>query len=145
MKEQRAQFETSLDSLEPIGAFISRFMSEEAALSAEKTNNFEVSVDEHVSNLIEHAFPNDPNHLIDIICRHDETLAQVVIADDSAGFDPRHYTIPNVEGTAIYELPPGGFGNYFICKLMDKVEYVHQPHVRNELILTVFKEFRTRA
>ena len=57
----------------------------------------------------------------------------------ASGFDPRHYSIPDMEGEAIYELPPGGFGNYFICELMDEVDYIHQPYVKNELILTVYK------
>lgn len=137
MTEQFATFEAALDNLETIGRFIANYMREEAKLPDDLINNFEVSVDEHVSNLIEHAFPQQPNHLITIICRHDDRNAQVSIIDDSAGFDPRGYKIPHVDDSAIYELPPGGFGNYFICELMDHVEYLNQPGMRNELILTI--------
>ncbi len=138
MREQQSQFTATLDNLEPIGAFISKFMKSSSLLE-EQIYNFEVSVDEHISNLIEHGFKNDSGHKITIICRDDDSKAQVIIADASAGFDPRNYSIPNVEEKAIYEVPPGGFGNYFICELMDEVEYVHKPHVRNELILTMYK------
>ena len=137
MTEQLATFEAALDNLETIGRFIANYMREEAKLPDDLINNFEVSVDEHVSNLIEHAFQQQPNHIITIICRHDDRNAQVSIIDDSAGFDPRGYKIPHVDDSAIYELPPGGFGNYFICELMDHVEYLHQPGIRNELILTI--------
>ena len=137
MTEQLATFEAALDNLETIGRFIANYMREEAKLPDDLINNFEVSVDEHVSNLIEHAFQQQPNHIITIICRHDDRNAQVSIIDDSAGFDPRGYKIPHVDDSAIYELPPGGFGNYFICELMDHVEYLHQPGMRNELILTI--------
>jgi len=139
MKEQIGTFEAILDNLAAIGHFVTSFMREEAHLSEEMVNNFEVSVDEHVANLIEHAFQEQPEHVITIICRHDEENAQISIIDDGAGFDPRGYKIPHVDENAIYELPPGGFGNYFICKLMDHVEYLHQPGIRNELILTINK------
>lgn len=139
MTEQLGTFEAILDNLEEIGRFVSTFMHEEAKLSDDLVNNFEVSVDEHVANLIEHAFRQQPNHAITIICRHDDNNAQVSIIDDSAGFDPRGYKKPHLDENAIYELPPGGFGNYFICNLMDHVEYLHQPGIRNELILTIEK------
>jgi anti-sigma regulatory factor (Ser/Thr protein kinase) len=63
----------------------------------------------------------------------------VIIADKSEGFDPRQHSIPDFDGKTIYEIPPGGLGNYFICKLMDDVEYIHRPYVENELILTMLK------
>jgi serine/threonine-protein kinase RsbW len=139
MREQQKQFTATLNNLEAIAAFISECM-EGAALSEEQCYNFEVAVDEHISNLIEHAFANDPGQSVTIVCRDNDLQAQVSIIDCSAGFDPRKYSVPNVEEHAIYELPPGGFGNYFICELMDKVEYIHKPYVGNELILTVYKK-----
>lgn len=139
MREQTSRFQVTLENLGPIGVFISHFM-QEAHLSDEQIHNFELSVDEHFSNLVEHAFRSRPEEEIIITCREDPIKAQVIIMDSSAGFDPRNYSIPDVEGKPIYELPPGGFGNYFICELMDKVDYIHQPYVKNELILTVYKD-----
>jgi anti-sigma regulatory factor (Ser/Thr protein kinase) len=139
MREQQSQFEAILDNLEPIGNFIAAFMRE-AKLPDEQIYNFAVSSDEHVSNLIEHAFNERSDRMITVICRDEVSKAQVIVVDRSKGFDPRHYSIPDVEGSAIYELPPGGFGNYFICELMDDVEYIHEPYVKNELILTMYKK-----
>ncbi|MDY0091755.1 MAG: ATP-binding protein [Candidatus Vecturithrix sp.] len=138
MREEHAQFEAVLANLERIAKFITEFM-ETSGLSEEQVYHFEISTDEHVSNLIEHAFKNRSNPLIDITCREDADKAQVIICDDSAGFDPRNYTVPDLENQPIYEIPPGGFGNYFICKLMDEVEYIHHPYVKNKLILTMLK------
>ncbi len=136
--ERHAQFTVALNNLGAIGAFIAECMRN-ASLSDEHINNFEVSVDEHISNLIEHAFPDENDRTVQITCRDDEEKAQVVITDASEGFDPRNYTIPDVEDRAIYELPPGGFGNYFICELMDDVQYSQNPHVENRLTLTIYK------
>ena len=138
MKEKEAQFEVSLDSLEAIGAFIAEFM-ENCGVSEDLSYDFQVSSDEHFSNLYEHAFEKRSGHNVTVVCRDDEAKTQVILIDDSAGFDPRRFSVPDVEGTAIYELPPGGFGNYFICELMDHVEYIHHPSIRNELILTKYK------
>ena len=143
MKEQTSRFQVNLENLERIGAFISAFMKD-SHLSDEQIHDFEISVDEHFSNLVEHAFRGNTEEEVTITCREDEEKAQVIIADTSEGFDPRHYCIPDVEGTPIYELPPGGFGNYFICELMDEVNYIHRPHVNNELILTLYKSKKTR-
>ena len=138
MKEQQSQFEATLENLESIGSFISGFMKE-TTLSEEQIYNFEVSVDEHVSNLIEHAFKKKSDQMITVVCRDEASKAQVIIADRSEGFDPRQYSIPHIEEKAIYEIPPGGLGNYFICELVDEVEYIQQSYVRNELILTMYK------
>ena len=138
MREQTSRFQVTLENLERIGVFIAHFMTE-AHLSDEQIHNFELSVDEHFSNLVEHAFRRHPEEEIILTCREDPVKAQIIITDSSAGFDPRNYSIPDVEGKPIYELPPGGFGNYFICELMDEVDYIHQPYVKNELILTVYK------
>jgi anti-sigma regulatory factor (Ser/Thr protein kinase) len=141
MREQTSRFQAKSENLASIGMFISHFMKE-AHLSDEQIYNFELSVDEHFSNLVEHAFCGHSEEEITITCREDPVKAQVIIADSSGGFDPRNYSIPAVEGKPIYELPPGGFGNYFICELMDEVDYVHQPYVKNQLILTVYKKSR---
>ncbi len=139
MKEQEAQFDVSLDSLEAIGVFIADFM-EASGISKDLSYDFQVSADEHFSNLYEHAFEKRSGHRVTIICRDGETKTEVVLVDDSKGFDPRRFSVPAVEGATIYELPPGGFGNYFICELMDDVEYLHKPFVGNELILTKYKK-----
>lgn len=139
MREQQAQFEAILENLEPIGTFISGFMIA-ADLREDYINDFEVAADEHISNLIEHAFCEAPGHFITIICRDDESKTQVMILDKSQGFDPRQYSLPDLEEMPIYEIPPGGFGNYFICKLMDDIEYIHRPYEKNTLILTKSKQ-----
>ncbi len=144
MMEQQAQFTATLNNIESIAAFISECMKN-AVLSEEQCHNFEVAVDEHISNLIEHAFAENPGQSVTIICRDNDLKAQVVIIDASAGFDPRKYSVPNVERKAIYQLPPGGFGNYFICELMDDVEYIHKPYTGNELILTVYKKKKNHS
>jgi anti-sigma regulatory factor (Ser/Thr protein kinase) len=139
MKEQKAQFDLSLDSLEAIGMFIADFMKS-VDISDDTSYDFQVSADEHFSNLYEHAFNKQSGHHVTIICHDDEAKTQVRVMDDSDGFDPRRFSVPDVENAAIYELPPGGFGNYFICELMDDVEYIYRPSVKNELILTKYKK-----
>lgn len=137
--ERQAQFQANLSNLDAIRTFIADFMIS-MAFPKDRIHNFQVSADEHVSNLIEHAFGGNSEQIITVTCADDCSKAQVIIADASEGFDPRCYSIPNIDENAIYELPPGGFGNYFICALMDKVDYIQRPNMKNELILTIYKK-----
>lgn len=139
MREQLTQFDATLENLEAISNFLTTFMRD-SELQEDQIYHFEISTDEHVSNLIEHAFKDRSNPVITIICRDNDDKVQVIICDDSAGFDPRNYSIPDLVNQPIYEIPPGGFGNYFICKLIDDVEYIQRPFEKNELILTMLKQ-----
>lgn len=138
MMEKTAEFSAKLENLESVRTFIADFMRSQQ-LSEEQIYNFELAADEHFTNLIEHAFRFDDQRFTTITCSFDDSKAQVIIADDSEGFDPRHYSIPDLEETPIYEIPPGGLGNYFICELMDQVDYIQNPNIENKLILTVYK------
>lgn len=137
MREVSAKFEAMLANCEAVEGFVNQF-TQEAGLSDEQCYNVRISVDEHFVNLVEHAFTGGSDNIVTILCRQDRHQVQIKISDSSAGFDPRRFTIPDVEKTPIADLKPGGFGNYFISELMDKVEYVHQPYQKNTLILTVY-------
>jgi anti-sigma regulatory factor (Ser/Thr protein kinase) len=137
MKEMSAQFEATLANCEAIAAFV-RQCTQHAKLSDEQRHNLQIAVDEHFANLVEHAFQDQPESLISITYQENSHQVQMKISDASAGFDPRNFVIPDVEGTPVTDLKPGGFGNYFISELMDNVEYIHQPYTENTLILTVY-------
>ena len=137
MREASAQFEAILGNCEAVGRFVSEF-TQQADLSDEQRYNVQIAVDEHFVNLVEHAFHKQSENMITVTCRQDNLQVQVKISDASAGFDPRNFVIPDVETTPVADLKPGGFGNYFISELMDKVEYIHQPYQKNTLILTMY-------
>lgn len=137
MKEISAQFEARLANCEAIAAFV-RQCTQHADLSDEQRHNLQIAVDEHFANLVEHAFQDQPDNMITITYQENSQHVQMRISDASAGFDPRNFVIPDVEGTPVTDLKPGGFGNYFISELMDDVEYIHQPYTENTLILTVY-------
>ena len=137
MKEVSAQFGATLSNCEAVGRFVDEF-AQQVCLSDEQRYNVQIAVDEHFVNLVEHAFHEQPGNVITVTCRQDRQQVEVRISDASAGFDPRNFVIPDVEKTPVAELKPGGFGNYFISELMDKVEYIHRPYRENTLILTLY-------
>ncbi len=137
MREVSAKFDAVLTNCEAVGQFVSQF-TQEAGLSDDQRYNVQIAVDEHFVNLVEHAFAGQSDNIVTILCGQDRHQVQIKISDSSAGFDPRRFAIPDVEKTPIADLKPGGFGNYFISELMDKVEYIHQPYQKNTLILTVY-------
>jgi anti-anti-sigma factor len=137
MREESAHFDATIDNCEKIGAFVQQCMRD-AQLSHEQFYNLQLAIEEHIVNLIEHGFQKRPGEVVTVVCQHNHQHAQVKIIDASAGFDPRNFSIPDVGGIPVSELAPGGFGNYFICELMDEVEYVHRPYSGNTLILTLY-------
>lgn len=138
MRNEVAYFEADVKNVEHLREFVQQFM-ERARLSHEQIYNFQIAVDEHFINLVEHAFQGNSRQKVSISCLEDDKKTQVTIVDSSKGFDPRTFSIPDVEGTPLDEISPGGFGNYFIYELIDDVEYIHRPHLKNELILTMYK------
>lgn len=137
MREVSARFEATIANCESVRTFV-RQCTQQTALSDEQRHNLLIAVDEHFVNLVEHAFKGQTGAVVTVVCRQDEKQVQVKIIDASAGFDPRNFVIPDVEGVPVDDLTPGGFGNYFISELMDDVDYIHQPYKENTLILTVY-------
>ncbi len=82
-----------------------------------------LAVDEACTNIIEHGYSAVCEHCaIDIICQRDNSGLTITILDDSPAFDPLLRPDPN-PNTPITEREPGGWGIFFIKKLMDSVTY----------------------
>jgi serine/threonine-protein kinase RsbW len=137
MKEISARFEAVLANCEAVGRFVGEF-TRQAGISDGQRHDVQIAVDEHFVNLVEHGFHGQPGNVITITCQYDRQQVQVKISDASAGFDPRQFVVPDVDHTPVADLRPGGFGNYFISELMDKVEYIQRPYQENTLILTLY-------
>jgi serine/threonine-protein kinase RsbW len=96
-----------------------------------------LAVDEACTNIIKHAYHNDPNKDISInIDMHDGRFT-VVIRDKGKHFDPDRVSIPDMN-EYLKQYRVGGLGMYLMKKLMDEVEYDIRPGIRNEVRLTKY-------
>lgn len=93
-----------------------------------------LAVDEACTNIIEHGYsPDCDDCVIDIHCRRDDDKFIICIVDDSPAFDPLTFPDPDPK-LPINRREPGGWGIFFIKKLMDQVVYQHDGN-RNRLVM----------
>ncbi len=95
----------------------------------------QMAVDEACTNIIEHGFSEvDHRGQIEVICRDEPGQFTITIFDDGPPFDPTRQAAPD-PATPLAEREPGGWGIYFIKKMMDTVAYTREDG-RNCLIIT---------
>lgn len=81
-----------------------------------------LAVDEAYTNIIKHAYNNDPSKLVEIELGYNSDQFWISLQDTGRAFKPENYTRPNVR-KQIKQKKRGGVGVYLIKKLMDEVEY----------------------
>jgi serine/threonine-protein kinase RsbW len=108
--------------------------AEGAGLDERAVYHCQMAVDETLTNIIEHGyhFQGDQNE-IEVICRADDDRFFITITDDSPAFNPLEHVAPD-PSAPLDDREPGGWGIYFIRRLMDDVSYELQAG-RNRLTL----------
>ena len=108
-----------------------------AGLNERAIYHCQMAVDEACTNVIEHGFGISgqvSQGQIEIVCRDEPDVYTIQIADNSPPFNPLLRSDPNPD-TPLTEREPGGWGVYFIKKMMDLASY-HYEDGRNVLTLT---------
>ncbi|MCL4239307.1 MAG: anti-sigma factor antagonist [Anaerolineae bacterium] len=97
--------------------------AEQAGLGERAVYHCQMAVDEALTNIIEHGFAySDDSSQIEIACRTEPDRFIVAIADSSPAFNPLLHESPD-PSEPLDSREPGGWGIYFIRKLMDEVTY----------------------
>jgi anti-anti-sigma factor len=93
-----------------------------------------MAVDETLTNVIEHGYGSQSDdHEIEITCQTESDQFLITITDDSPAFNPLEHDSPD-PSAPLDAREPGGWGIYFIRRLMDEVRYEHSD-ARNRLTL----------
>jgi anti-sigma regulatory factor (Ser/Thr protein kinase) len=90
----------------------------------------ELATNEACANIIEHAYKNEPNHLIYIKICCDSEKYQIELTDNGMKVNPQ-----KIKPRKLKDIRPGGLGVHFIRSLMDKVKYDKDYRDGNRLIL----------
>ncbi len=110
--------------------------AEQAGLDERTVYHCQMAVDEALTNIIEHGFAyNDDGSEIEITCQTGQDRFIVTIADASPAFNPLLHEAPD-PSEPLDSREPGGWGIYFIRKLMDDVTY---ERANNRNLLTLVK------
>ncbi len=98
----------------------------------------QMAVDEACTNIIEHGYGrNNPGGWIEIICCDKPDRYVIRIIDDSPPFNPLLHAEPD-PNAALSERGRGGWGIYFIKKMMDEATYTYENN-RNHLTIAKLK------
>jgi serine/threonine-protein kinase RsbW len=97
--------------------------AEMAGLDERAVYHCQMAVDETLTNVIEHGYSlESSDNEIEVICRMENDRFLITISDDSPAFNPLDHESPDPSAT-LDDREPGGWGIYFIRRLMDDVRY----------------------
>jgi len=92
-----------------------------------------LAVDEACSNVIRHAYKNEPGQPILICCHIYPTKLEIVMEDRGKAAD-----IPSIQPRQLHEIRPGGLGVHIIRTVMDEVRYENLAVTGNRLVMTKY-------
>ncbi len=125
LDERHLSFKARLENISAACDFVAQ-AAESAGLDERGVYHCQLAVDEACTNIIQHGFTKGPEN------RHgqinlttgvaDDNSFVVVISDNGPAFNPLVYQEPD-PGRNLEDREGGGWGIYFIKKLMDFVDY----------------------
>ncbi len=81
-----------------------------------------LAVDEACTNIIKHAYSNDPKENLEITIEVDDEKFMIYLVDRGDGFDVKTYQKPDLK-KQIEQKKRGGMGVHLMLNLMDEVTY----------------------
>jgi len=114
----------------------------ESGFPVKLLNRVTIAVDEAVTNIMEHAFPDVPNGRGTIEIRQvvDAERYEVTIIDDGMlHYDPREHDTVDIQ-EHVESGKDSGLGIFLIRRIMDQVEYAFEKGSRNRLTMVKLAE-----
>ena len=128
----RITVNASTENLAEVRNFVAQHASEQG-FTKEQISDLQLAVDEAYTNIIKHAYQNNPNEHVEIDLSFDPDKLCISLFDSGTSFSPKNYNLPNIR-KKIKERKRGGLGVYLIHQLMDSVSY-HANSDKNEIRL----------
>lgn len=128
----KSQTEHLLEIREFVSAAAHQF-----GFSDEEASKIVLAVDEACTNIIKHAYQNDPNKDIHVSIRTSKGVFEVLIEDQGKSFNPLAIKPPDLQ-QHLQQYRRGGLGVYLMKTLMDEVEYNLIPGKKNVVRMTKY-------
>lgn len=96
--------------------------AEAALLDEDAVFHCQMAVDEACTNVIEHAYGENPNSNFEITCAVEPGKCTIEIVDQGKRFDPTSVPPPEISQN-LDDIRPGGVGIHLIKQLMDEVRF----------------------
>src|SRR5829696_7762277 len=128
------QFAAKFEYLDEIREFVGD-IARKGGFSDKDVYNIQLATDEAASNIIEHAYENRPEGVLELSCGMRGESITIILIDHGESFDPSVVPIPDLKAD-LSDRKIGGLGLFLMRKLMDEVHYESGSDKRNVLTMT---------
>ena len=128
------QFAAKFEYLDEIREFVGA-IARDGGFSDKDVYNIQLATDEAASNIIEHAYENISDGILELSCGVRDELITIVLIDHGESFDPSEIPLPDLKAD-LSDRKIGGLGIFLMRKLMDDVHYEVKPNNSNVLTMT---------
>ena len=128
------QFAAKFEYLDEIREFVGE-IARKGGFSDKDVYNIQLATDEAASNIIEHAYENMPDGILELSCGVNQNVITIVLVDHGESFDPSEVPLPDLKAD-LSNRKIGGLGIFLMRKLMDEVTYEPRPNRINVLTMT---------
>ena len=128
------KFAARFDHLDEIREFVGK-IARQGGFSDKDIYNIQLATDEAASNIIEHAYQNNPEEVLELSCGVQGNVIKIVLIDHGKSFDPSEVPLPDLEAD-LSDRKIGGLGIFLMRKLMDEIDYRQGPNQSNILTMT---------
>jgi serine/threonine-protein kinase RsbW len=128
------QFVAKFEYLDEIRDFVGE-IARDGGFSDKDIYNIQLATDEAASNIIEHAYENQPDGILELSCDMKGDTITITLIDHGESFDPSEIPLPDLKAD-LSDRKIGGLGIFLMRKLMDQVHYEPKPDKSNVLTMT---------
>ena len=135
---QTVQFAAKFEFLDEIREYVGN-IAREGGFGDKDVYNIQLATDEAASNIIEHAYENKSDGILELSCGVQNNSIKIILIDHGEAFDPSEIPLPDLKAD-LSDRKIGGLGIFLMRKLMDEVHYESKDDKSN--ILTMIKRKR---
>jgi serine/threonine-protein kinase RsbW len=121
VQHQTLKLRNKLDELSTINGFLEK-LADEWGMPISLTMTLNLVLEEAFTNVVNYAFDDDKEHLVEIVIEKYDDALVIKVIDDGKPFDPTKTSSPDISLSA-QDRAIGGLGIFLIRKMMDDVSY----------------------
>ena len=127
------QFAAKFEFLDEIREYVGN-IARESGFGDKDVYNIQLATDEAASNIIEHAYENRTDGVLELACGVQGDIIKIILTDHGEAFDPSEIPLPDLKAD-LSDRKIGGLGIFLMRKLMDEVHYESRADKSNTLTL----------
>lgn len=130
---QTVQFAAKFELLDEIREYVGN-IARQGGFNDKDIYNIQLATDEAASNIIEHAYENTSDGILELSCGIQGDTIRIILTDRGESFDPSEIPLPDLQAD-LADRKIGGLGIFLMRKLMDEVHYESKADKSNTLTM----------